>query len=55
MGRKRIHELLGQLEANQERTAAVDAAIFTVAQVAVNELRERAEGFERQTKELPDR
>lgn len=53
MGRKRIFELLDQLEANQERAVAVDAAIFTVAQVATDLLK-RAEGFERQTKDLPE-
>lgn len=43
MSRKRMFELLAQLEANQQRQVEVDAAIFTVAQVAVNELQGRVE------------
>ncbi len=41
MGKKRINQLLEQLQANQEKELHNAAAIFTVAQVAVNELREQ--------------
>ncbi|MGH2413541.1 MAG: hypothetical protein ACRDEA_07590 [Microcystaceae cyanobacterium] len=41
MGKKRITQLLEQLKANQQAELQNAAAIFTVAQVAVNELREQ--------------
>jgi len=40
MGKRRAKELLAQLKANQQEELENAAAIFTVAQVAVNELRE---------------
>lgn len=42
MGRKRITQLLEQLEDNQQKELKNAAAIFTVAQVAVNQLQEQA-------------
>lgn len=42
MGKKRITELLAQLETNQQRDLQNASAIFTVAQVAVDELRNQA-------------
>ena len=38
MGRKRINDLLEQLKENQQKELENAAAIFTIAQVAVNEL-----------------
>ena len=43
MGKKRITQLLEQLETNQQAELHNAAAIFTVAQAAVNELRDRAD------------
>jgi hypothetical protein len=40
MGKKRITQLLDQLQANQQQDLQNAAAIFTVAQVAVNQLQE---------------
>lgn len=42
MGKKRITQLLEQLEGNQQKDLQNAAAIFTVAQVAVNELSDQA-------------
>jgi hypothetical protein len=42
MGRKRITKLLEQLEENQQKDLQNAAAIFTVAQVAVNGLKAQA-------------
>jgi hypothetical protein len=41
MGKKRINQLLEQLKENQQQDLQNSAAIFTVAQVAVNQLREQ--------------
>jgi len=41
MGKKRITQLLEQLEANRQAELENAAAIFTVAQVAVNKLQEQ--------------
>jgi predicted RNase H-like nuclease len=41
MGKKRITQLLDQLKSNQQMELQNAAAIFTVAQVAVNELQEQ--------------
>ncbi|MCD8487652.1 MAG: hypothetical protein LRZ84_13185 [Desertifilum sp.] len=41
MGKKRITQLLAQLHENQQKELENAAAIFTVAQVAVNQLREQ--------------
>jgi hypothetical protein len=41
MGKKRITQLLEQLQANQQQELQNAAAIFTVAQVAVNQLQEQ--------------
>jgi hypothetical protein len=43
MGKKRINQLLEQLKENQQQDLQNSAAIFTVAQVAVNQLREQTE------------
>jgi hypothetical protein len=43
MGKKRISQLLEQLETNQQKELHNAAAIFTVAQAAVNELRDRTD------------
>jgi hypothetical protein len=43
MGKKRITQLLEQLETNQREELHNAAAIFTVAQAAVNELRDRTD------------
>ncbi|MUL37209.1 hypothetical protein [Gloeocapsopsis dulcis] len=40
MGKKRLTQLLDQLKANQQTDLQNTAAIYTVAQVAVNELQE---------------
>jgi hypothetical protein len=40
MGRRRIVQLLAQLEANEQRGREIDAAIFTVATVAIEALKE---------------
>ncbi|MBE9177269.1 hypothetical protein IQ268_01605 [Oculatella sp. LEGE 06141] len=42
MGRKRVTQLLEQLKQNQQHELENAAAIFTVAQVAVNELSSQA-------------
>lgn len=42
MGKKRVNQLLEQLKATQQADLHNAAAIFTVAQVAVNELRDQA-------------
>ncbi|MBE9190527.1 hypothetical protein IQ230_09175 [Gloeocapsopsis crepidinum LEGE 06123] len=42
MGKKRITQLLEQLKTNQQADLQNAAAIYTVAQVAVNELRKEA-------------
>jgi hypothetical protein len=42
MGKKRVTQLLEQLKANQQEELQNAAAIFTVAQVAVNALQEQA-------------
>lgn len=42
MGKKRITQLLDKLQANQQAELKNTAAIFTVAQVAVNELQAQA-------------
>ncbi|MBF2048769.1 MAG: hypothetical protein EDM05_038450 [Leptolyngbya sp. IPPAS B-1204] len=46
MGKKRINQLLEQLKENQQQDLQNAAAIFTVAQVAVNRLREQVEPVE---------
>lgn len=51
MGKKRITELLEQLKDNQQQDIENAAAIYTVAQVAVNELRNQ--GTEPELSELP--
>jgi len=43
MGKKRITQLLDQLQANHEAELKNAAQIFTVAQVAVNQLNQQAE------------
>lgn len=43
MGKKRIAQLLEQLQDNQQREVENAAAIFTVAQVAVNQLQPQEE------------
>ncbi|HIK18239.1 MAG TPA: hypothetical protein IGS53_23545 [Leptolyngbyaceae cyanobacterium M33_DOE_097] len=52
MGKKRITQLLEQLEANRQAELENAAAIFTVAQVAVNKLQEQV-GESSQTALLP--
>lgn len=42
MGKKRVTQILEQLKENQERDLQNAASIFTVAQIAVNELHEQA-------------
>lgn len=42
MGKKRIAQLLDQLQANHEADIEAAAAIFTTAQVAVNQLKQQA-------------
>jgi len=42
MGKKRVTQLLEQLKVQQQQDVQNAAAIFTVAQVAVNELKEQA-------------
>jgi hypothetical protein len=44
MGRKRITQLLDQLQANHEADLQNAAAIFTVAQVAVSQLEQQTTG-----------
>lgn len=44
MGRKRITQLLDQLQTNHETDLQNAAAIFTVAQVAVNQLEQQTSG-----------
>lgn len=39
MGKKRVNQLLEQLKINQELELQNSAAVFTIAQVAINELR----------------
>ncbi len=52
MGKQRAKELLAKLKANQQDELENAAAIFTVAQVAVNELREAEQDAEPQTQPL---
>ena len=54
MGKQRITQLLDQLQANQQRDLQNAAAIFTVAQVAVNQLEAQlADPVLKQTAALP--
>ena len=41
MGKKRVTQLLNQLKTNQQQELRNAAAIYTVAQVAINELQEQ--------------
>lgn len=53
MGKQRIAELLTQLRDNQSQDVENAAAIYTVAQVAVNALDETAEPHSSGTAQLP--
>jgi len=54
MGKKRVTQLLEQLKTNQQMELQNAAAIFTVAQVAVNELQEKiSPNIESTAVELP--
>lgn len=54
MSKKRVTQLLEQLKANQQIELQNSAAIYTVAQVAVNELREQvSQGIEPMVAALP--
>ena len=51
MGKQRIQELLNQLKDNHERDITASAAIFSVAQVAVNQLGETVDST--RSRQLP--
>lgn len=53
MGKKRINQLLEQLKENQQQDLQNSAAIFTVAQVAVNQLREQVQTVPQVSAMLP--
>ncbi|MGQ9872719.1 hypothetical protein [Leptodesmis sp.] len=53
MGRRRITQLLDQLQANQEADLQNAAAIFTVAQVAVSQLEQQTSGDSVEIAALP--
>lgn len=46
MGRQRINQLLAQLEENRQRDIESTAAVFTVAQVLLNEAKARIDALE---------
>lgn len=53
MGKKRITQLLEQLKDNQQQDLQNTAAIFTVAQVAVNQLQEQLQSEPQSIAALP--